>query len=95
MKLAFTPRARQDIEDIFDYSAATWGAEQAEAYIRGLQASLERLTRFPRLGRAIDDIRPGMRLMPVGSHVAIYRVSPEAIEIIRVLHKRMDTERHF
>lgn len=94
MKLALTPRAGQDIDEIFDFTAGTWGVEQAEAYIHGLRASLERLTRFPQLGRPIEDIRPGMRLMNTGSHIVIYRIGDDTIEVIRILHKRMDTERH-
>lgn len=94
MKLALTPRAGQDIDEIFDFTAGTWGIEQAEAYIRGLQASLEQLTRFPGLGRPIDDIRAGMRLMNAGSHIVIYRIGNDTIEVMRILHKRMDIDRH-
>lgn len=94
MRLMLTPRAAQDLEDIFDYSADIWGTEQAAAYIRDLHAALKRLLHFPELGRAIDDVKAGVRTLPAGSHLVIYRIRPEVIEVIRVLHKRMDVGRH-
>lgn len=94
MRLALTPRAGQDIDEIFDFAAGAWGVEQAGACIRGLQAALERLTRFTGLGRPIEDIRPGMRLMNAGSHIVIYRIGDDSIEVMRILHKRMDIDRH-
>ena len=32
-RLLFTPAAQADLSDIWDYSAATWGVDQADLYI--------------------------------------------------------------
>jgi len=50
--------------------------------------------REPHRGRACDDIRPGYRKYHVGRHLIFYRESPEGLEIIRILHDRMDIETH-
>ncbi len=43
----------------------------------------------------INDIRPGYRKAPAGSHVLFFKVEDTGtINIIRILHSRMDTERH-
>ncbi len=55
MKLALTPRAEQDLSEIFDYSADQWGTDRAVAYLKLLQATMERLLRFPELGRTADE----------------------------------------
>jgi plasmid stabilization system protein ParE len=34
IRIALWPRARQDLDEIWDYTGATWGPEQAEAYTR-------------------------------------------------------------
>jgi toxin ParE1/3/4 len=94
MRLALTPRAAQDLDDIFDYSAEVWGIERTILYIRALQAAMERLLLFPELGRSIHEVRPGVRLLPVESHLIIYRLRGEAIDVVRILHQRMDIERH-
>jgi toxin ParE1/3/4 len=49
----------------------------------------------PRLGRTCDEVRPGYRKYPVGSHVVFYRIARGGIDVARILHQRMDFERHF
>jgi len=40
-----------------------------------------------------DEIRPGYRKFPRGSHVIFYRSATDCmIEIVRVLHRSMDIE---
>ncbi|AVO44302.1 type II toxin-antitoxin system RelE/ParE family toxin [Phreatobacter cathodiphilus] len=92
MKLALTPAAEQDLSDIFDYSADTWGTDRAVAYVRMLQAAIERLLRFPELGRSAEAVGSGLRILMAGSHIVIYRLQPETIVVIRILHQRMDVE---
>ena len=91
-RYALRPRARRDIEEIWDCSVAAWGVRQAENYVRQVQRSLEILANYPRLGRACDDIRPGYRKHPTGSHVVFYRIDEDGIEVVRILHQRMDFE---
>lgn len=89
-----TPRARQDIDEIWDYSAERWGDGQAEAYFRQIQAGIERIADDPRKGRSCEAIRAGYFKYKVGSHVLFYRVSDRGATIVRVLHERMDFSRH-
>ena len=48
----------------------------------------------PRKGSACDDIRAGYRKFPVGSHVLFFREVDSGIDIVRILHSRMDFARH-
>jgi toxin ParE1/3/4 len=89
-----SPRALRDIEEIWNYTESRWDADQAERYNRILQQGVEQVARDPRKGRSCDQIRPGYRKYSVGSHVLFYRVREEKIEIVRILHQRMDFERH-
>jgi toxin ParE1/3/4 len=86
------PRARRDIDEIWDYSARVWGLEQAEVYIRQIQRCLQALADDPRLGRTCDDVRACHRKYPVGSHVVFYRIVEGGIDVVRILHRRMDFE---
>jgi toxin ParE1/3/4 len=85
-----SPRARGDLEAIWDYSQSNWGAEQAEAYLRQIQRALETLARDPRRGRPCDEIRPGYRKFPAASHVIFFRLSGDDLDVVRILHQRMD-----
>lgn len=90
-----SPAAQADLEQIWDYTRDRWGVDQAEEYLRELQRAIEHAAANPRIGRACDEIRPGYRKLAAGSHTLFYRVTAKAvIDVVRVLHQRMDVDRH-
>jgi toxin ParE1/3/4 len=90
-----TELAKQDLRSIGRYSQETWGREQRNIYLSKLDAAFHLLAREPQRGLACDDIRDGYRKYHIGRHLIFYRESSEGIEIIRILHDRMDVEAHF
>jgi toxin ParE1/3/4 len=92
--IEFTPKAQRDIEEIWDYSLERFGFEKAEAYLRELQRAVKAVAEDPRRGLACDTIRSGYRKFPVGSHIVFFRGSENRFVIVRILHRRMDFERH-
>lgn len=93
-RFVLSPLARADLGQIWDYTEQRWGANQAETYLRRLQAAIELVAADPDQGRRCDEIRPGYRKHPAGSHILFYRLLPDGIDILRILHRRMDFERH-
>ena len=91
----FSPRARDDLSDIWDFTAARWGPAQAERYLRQIQAAAAAVAADPLVGTSAEGIRPGYRKYPSGSHFLFYRPVEDRVEIIRILHARMDVPRHF
>jgi toxin ParE1/3/4 len=89
-----SPRAQADLDEIWDYSAMQWGDDQAEAYSRQIQAAVELIAKTPHRGRPCEDIRPGYSKLAVGLHVLFYRLVDHGIDVVRVLHQRMDFDRH-
>jgi toxin ParE1/3/4 len=89
-----TERAKADLRSIGRYTQATWGREQRNNYLVRLDACFHVLAREPHRGRACDDIRPGYRQYHIGRHLIFYREFSEGVEIIRILHDRMDIEAH-
>lgn len=89
-----SPRAKADVEEIWDYTEERWGTDRAERYIKELQQAIETVAHDPGRARSCDDIRPGYRRFSAGSHVIFFRVSGDHIEVVRVLHQRMDFDRH-
>ena len=94
MRIIVSPRAQGDIEDIWTYSVAHWGERQAEIYIRLLQAAVDAVASDPQIGLVCDDVRPGYRKYRVGSHMMFYRAAASSVVVVRILHERMDVERH-
>lgn len=93
-ELRFTPAAQSDLEAIYDYSVAHWGTTRAERYILDIRDACAALATGERAGNAINDIRPGYRRLAIGSHVLFFKPSASRIEIVRILHGRMDVARH-
>jgi toxin ParE1/3/4 len=94
LEIRLTPQARTDLDDIWNFTSTKWGIDQAEVYALALDHSMKTLAQTPGIGRSIDEIRKGYLLFPSGSHLLIYRLKPQAIEFVRILHKRMDAARN-
>ena len=89
----FSRRAEADLLSIGVYTLHTWGEDQTIRYIDDLEACCQMLADNPTLGRACDDVRPGLRRMERGRHVVFYREGAGGILISRILHQRMLPER--
>jgi toxin ParE1/3/4 len=93
-KFFLRPKAVADLESIWDYTVDTWDAQQAERYLRMLNRAFTDLAENPSLGRSADFIRRGYRRHLAGRHVVFYRVIDTGIDVVRVLHQKMDFDRH-
>jgi toxin ParE1/3/4 len=89
-----TPAARQDLSSIWDYTAERWDVGQAEIYVSEIGAAVERVADDPRRGRACDELREGYRQYSVGRHLLFYVERSDGVDVIRILHQRMDPTRH-
>lgn len=93
-RYVLSPRAQTDLDDIWDYTADRWGLDQAEAYTRDLWQRIEAAAARPAMGQDCSDIRPGYYKISCGSHILFYRLIADGIDIVRILHERMDFARH-
>jgi toxin ParE1/3/4 len=80
------PAARADFAKIWNDGAMTWGSDQADRYADGLFAVFDLLAEFPELAREREEFLPPVRIHPSGSHLVIYRLEGQGVEIIRILH---------
>jgi|JI8StandDraft_2_1071088.scaffolds.fasta_scaffold65247_5 toxin ParE1/3/4 len=86
-----TRKARTDLADIWNYTADLWGIAQAERYIRQIEMELTAASQGKALARPID----AYWRVKSGHHFCIFRKLPDGeIEVIRILHERMDIDRH-
>lgn len=89
-----SPRAAIDLDDIWNYTAARWGLEQAETYARRLWRDIQDLATRPTTARPCFDVRDRYYCSRSGSHVIFFRLSGDDVDVVRILHERMDFERH-
>lgn len=88
-------KARGDLDGIRDYTIEKWGPEQAYVYIRILGGAFERITEDPTVGKDRPEIMNGLMSLVVGRHVVFYVMDEKKIQIVRILHQRMDPSVHF
>lgn len=93
-ELRLTPAALRDLEDIWRYTAREWGVAQAAHYLDVLNVTFEALAAAPFAAPACDHVRPGYRRQRVERHAVFYRVEGDTLLVVRVLHERMDVQRH-
>lgn len=89
-----TPAARRDLSSIWDYTQERGDQRQAETYVNEIRAAVERIADDPGRGRTCDEIREGYRRYSIGSHLLFYVERPGGVDVIRILHQRMDPSRH-
>ncbi len=85
--------ALEDLEKIWIYTFHKWSVELADRYYKLLIDEMKFIAQNTMCGKSFQHIRKGYRMSPVKSHLIFYRISnKDVIEIIRILHKRMDIE---
>ena len=93
-RLLRTERARQDLIDIWLYVADN-DPTAADGVLDRIDNACRLLTASPEMGPARNDIRPGLRYLPVTPYLILYRATDTTLEIVRVLHGRRDVPRLF
>lgn len=83
-------RARADLIDIYEYTAATFGQYQAEAYYAGLERTFGLIADFPQIGPAVDELASGYRRFRFQSHLIFYTVEIDHIVVRAIIHAAMN-----
>lgn len=82
------------MKTIATYTQKRWGKQQRTLYVKQFDDVFHMLAENPETGVTCDFIKQGYRKFPNGSHVIFYRRTEiDSIQIIRILHKRMDVVR--
>jgi toxin ParE1/3/4 len=89
-----SPLAEYDLETIWTYTASKWSVEQADRYVQKVFAALQALSRGDCVGRSAAGIRLGYLKYAVGRHFLFFKLTATHLDVIRILHQRMDIEAH-
>ncbi|TRW27350.1 type II toxin-antitoxin system RelE/ParE family toxin [Flavobacterium zepuense] len=95
-KYYFTNRAVDDLSDIWNYTFDAWSEQQADKYYELLSDGCQQLANNPNLGKLYTEIGNLLLGYKLGEHVVFYTIiNNEEIEIVRILHSRMDLKKKF
>lgn len=93
-RLKYSRRSQLDLADIAEYIAdATASENAARKFIAQLKNRCGKLARLPgTLGRARDELEPGLRSVVFKSYVIFFRYIGEAVEVVTILHGMRDID---
>jgi toxin ParE1/3/4 len=90
-----TNKAKADLKSLATYTQRKWAKNQRGIYLKQFDDTFHLLADTPDVETKSDFIKLGYRKFPNISHVIFYRtINDTQIEIIRILHKRMDIEKN-
>jgi toxin ParE1/3/4 len=92
LPFAISKKAVSDLEEIWLYSVQKWSVEQADRYYDLIFDEINYICKNINSGKPMEHIRKGYRASKVKSQLIFYRVLNDRIEVIRILHERMDLE---
>lgn len=94
MKYRISSEAKNDIEEIWLYTYEIWSVDQADRYYNLIFDEIEFIAENPTSGKDYGYVPEGYYRAKVKSHFIFYRIGKKdsLVEIIRVLHQRMDVE---
>lgn len=91
---SLTNAAKADLKSIAAYTQRRWGKEQRRLYSKQFDDAFLLFANNPDTGVSCDHIKEGYRKFPTGSHIIFFRITSQSeIQIVRILHKRMDVAR--
>jgi plasmid stabilization system protein ParE len=92
MTFALTPRAEQDISDIWDYIADD-SIEAADRVLAALEKTMNALAKNPGIGHWREELTDKRhRFFLVYSYLIVYRPETTPLQIVRVLHAGRDVQ---
>jgi toxin ParE1/3/4 len=92
----FTPEAKDDLLDLYDYIAGHGSPARALRYIERIEKTCMSLNTLPERGIRREDLRPGLRVLGFERRVLIaFRVSADSVAILRILYGGRNVELAF
>jgi len=85
----FSPRAREDLFDIWLYIAAH-NTNAADDFIAKILEVADLVTALPYIGRIRNELKGRPRSIAVDSYVLFYQTSATGSRVLRVLHGSRD-----
>jgi toxin ParE1/3/4 len=94
-KYILSKKAIEDLSTIWNYTFEVWSESQAERYYFMLTDCCQGIADNVISGRKYSEISDDLHGTKVGQHIIFYRkFVKNRIEVIRILHNRMDMKLH-
>jgi toxin ParE1/3/4 len=82
----------KDLDGIWEYTFINWSKDQADRYHNLLMNEIEFVAENRSSGKSMDHIKEGYLVTYVKSHMIFFKRNEGIVEVIRILHQKMDVE---
>lgn len=90
-KYHLTNKAITDLTEIWNYTFDEWSEKQADIYYFLLLDSCQEIAKNPKSGKKYDIVADNLLGYRSNLHIIFYKILSEyEIEVVRILHSRMD-----
>ena len=90
-KVILRQEAIDDLNDIWDYTFEKWSEKQADKYYATIKLACNGIGENPNVGKEYYGISKNLLGLKSNKHIIFYQsLSENKIEVIRILHQRMD-----
>lgn len=94
-ELILRQEAINDLSGIWEYTSETWSENQADNYYQAIKSACIVISNKPKIGKPYNEVSSKVLGYRINKHIIFYHeVSPEEIEVVRILHERMDLKGH-
>lgn len=95
-KVILRQKAIDDLNDIWEYTYENWSEKPADRYYATIKLTCRGIGENPVVGKEYDGISKDLLGQKAEKHIIFYKlVSEERIEVVRILHERMDLKSRF
>lgn len=92
-KYVLSPEAQKSLKQIKTFSVKSFGVKRTKRYLNEILWAFRELSENPDKGIIRLELMPGYYSYFIGSHTIYYRIKPDCIEVIDVLHQSMEPSR--
>ena len=83
--------AIDDLTEIWEYTIQEWSENQNDKYFETIKCACKEIGQNPNIGKVYTEISKNLLGLKSGKHIIFYhKISEDEIEVIRILHERMD-----
>lgn len=86
--------AIKDLQAIADYTLSEWGAAQKKVYLALINKSFQTLSTAGNIGKKRDELSVGLYSYTIKKYCVYFRESEHEYLVIRILHTRMEPDKH-
>lgn len=89
-QLRFHSSAQRDFVNLAARSEREWGKARTRRYLDEIDRKIQAVLENPMLGHDAELPRPGLHRITAGRDVIFYTFDDREVQIVRIIHERMD-----